>query len=100
MKKYNVSFPGTTHDPAVLHEGDNLSERLSVRNSPLLFGCRAGICGTCLIEIESGWDELTPPQELEREALDIYAPGNAKARLACQIAIDANIAVRKIKAIE
>ncbi|MBC6436085.1 2Fe-2S iron-sulfur cluster binding domain-containing protein, partial [Nostoc sp. HG1] len=29
----------------------NLSEHLTIQNSPVLFGCRTGICGTCLVEV-------------------------------------------------
>ena len=47
-----VAFPGSSHGAVRLNKGDNLSEQLTVQNSPVLFGCRTGICATCLSEVE------------------------------------------------
>jgi ferredoxin len=94
---HRITFPDTTHQPVSLPEGTNLSEQLSILNSPLLFGCRTGICGTCLVQVEDGVDSLKAPDFDETEALEIYAPGNGKARLACQIFLNCPIALRKIE---
>lgn len=97
MKTYTITFPDTHYAPAVLPERSNLSETLTIMNSPMLFGCRSGICGTCLIQIEESYEQLIPPTTEECEALEIYAPGNMKARLACQVSLVADIALRKIQ---
>lgn len=97
MKTYTITFPDTPHPPTVLPEGSNLSETLTVMNSPMLFGCRSGICGTCLVQIEEGYEQLIPATAEEREALEIYAPDNAKARLGCKVSLVADIALRKIQ---
>lgn len=97
MKTFTISFPDTQHAPATLPEGANLSETLTVVNSPMLFGCRAGICGTCLIQVETGYENLTPPSADEQEALEIYAPGNDRARLGCQMLLTADVAIKKIR---
>ncbi len=70
--------------------GHGLAEHLSVRNSPVLFGCRTGICGTCLSRIEG---EALPPDAGEREMLDIYAPGLPDARLLCQVRLTGDVTV-------
>jgi ferredoxin len=76
----------------------SLPLHLTVLNSPLLFGCRSGLCGTCLIEVECSPEAaLEPPEATEREALDLYAPGNPRARLACQLALCADVRIRKIE---
>lgn len=92
-----IEFPSTSHEAVSLPNGANLAEELTVVNSPVLFGCRTGICGTCLVQIQSGQDSLTPPDEAEREALEVYAPGIENARLACQIALTSNISLIKIE---
>ena len=46
------------------------------------FGCQAGSCGTCVITVESGMDNLWPRNELEE---DMRLRGNE--RLACQARI-------------
>ena len=95
--EHRISFSPASHPPVSLERGAVLSEHLSVENSPLLFGCRTGICGTCLIEVEETTNgELTRPAADELELLEIIAPGNLRARLACQVALRADIRIRYI----
>jgi ferredoxin len=97
MRAYQVSFSGVTHEAVTLDGGAILSEHLTIANSPVLFGCRTGICGTCLIEIEEEQNgQLRTPSADELELLDIIAPDLARARLACQIALSADIRIRYI----
>lgn len=92
-----ITFPNTDHQSISLPEGTKLSEQLTIINSPLLFGCRTGICGTCLVQVEEGADALQAPEPDEQEALEVYAPGNSRARLACEIFLNAHIALKKIE---
>ena len=97
MTTHRVEFPGTAFAAVDLPDLASLPLHLTVLNSPLLFGCRSGLCGTCLIEAEpAGLEPLEPPDAAEAEALEIYAPGNPRARLACQLALTADVRVRKI----
>lgn len=94
---YHVSFSPATHPPVTLDGGAILSEHLTIANSPVLFGCRTGICGTCLIEVEAEHNgQLRAPAADELELLDIIAPDIARARLACQIALSADIRIHYI----
>jgi ferredoxin len=96
MKLHRVEFPGTIFAPLELPDLASLPLHLTVQNSPLLFGCRSGLCGTCLIEIEA--DEPMPAPDLaEVEALEIYAPGNPRARLACQLLVSSDLRIRKLE---
>ena len=96
-KQYVVAFPDSDHSPILLEEGSNLSRNLTAANSPLLFGCRAGICGTCLSEITDIHNgTLALPLAHEQDLLDVIAPGNAKARLACQINLTASISIKPL----
>lgn len=98
MSDYLVEFPETKYPSVRLEEGAELSCELDAVNSPLLFGCRSGLCGTCLVEIEpNGETLLDVPAPEEREALEVYAPGNERARLACQIRLSCGIRVKKIE---
>ena len=97
MKNHRIEFPDTRFDAVELPDLADLPLHLTVQNSPVLFGCRAGLCGTCLIEVEPLTEEALEPADAdEAEALGIYAPGNPKARLACQLVLTAGIKVRKI----
>jgi ferredoxin len=73
-----------------LNKYDNLSEHLTVQNSPVLFGCRTGICGTCLVSIKG---DIPPASEEEKEILEIFASLNHHARLACQIQLTNDIEI-------
>lgn len=95
MKNVRVEFPGTSYAPLELPNFASLSLNLDVHNSPLLFGCRSGLCGTCLVEVDADVP-LLPPDAGESETLDLYAPGNPRARLACQLVLSANVRIRKL----
>ena len=96
QKKYAIYFDNEKHPVLQLPEGSNLSEVLTICNSPVLFGCRTGICGTCRIRldvIDGKIDESSPE---ERELLRIVCAGDARARLACQIRLTADIKISSI----
>ena len=73
--------------------GVNLSESLNASNSNILFGCRTGICGTCLVKVIEGTDGLEPPSEDEKEFLEIVSEGEEGLRLACQLSPNTNLKV-------
>ncbi|MGM3309233.1 2Fe-2S iron-sulfur cluster-binding protein [Anabaena sp. WFMT] len=60
----------------------------------ILFSCRNGVCGTCLIEVMSGMENLSPVMEEERILLDILAPENPHIRLACQCVVKDDVCIR------
>ncbi len=90
-----IEFPGTDKQAVELREGDNLSEKLTIHNSPILFGCRIGICGTCAIEVLESDKPLPERTYDENEFLGALAPGRDDVRLACQIKINTNIKIKK-----
>jgi ferredoxin len=91
MNKHIIRFPESNYQPIILEKHEKLSEHLTVQNSPVLFGCRTGICGTCLVVVEG---DIPPPSEEEKEILEIFAPGNQQARLACQIDLTNDIEIK------
>jgi ferredoxin len=91
VSEFKVRFPGTNFPELTVPEGFSLSRNLDVQNSPILFGCRTGICATCICLLEGA---LSPPTDDEREVLEIFAPDEPKARLACQVRVDANLSIQ------
>ncbi|PIK15762.1 2Fe-2S iron-sulfur cluster-binding protein [Halobacteriovorax sp. JY17] len=79
-----------------VESGKHLSELLTASNSPILFGCRTGICGTCLIRVHDGKENINPPCADEAEFLEIVAEGDSKMRLACKVIINGNINIEYI----
>ena len=92
--KFSVTFDDDNYGSVALPGGKVLSEDLNIKNSPVLFGCRTGICGTCVVEVLEGAEQIEPPDEDELEILELYAAGRQNARLACQIDLQANIKLR------
>ena len=89
-----VSFPRTDYPPITLQHHQSLSEHLTIQNSPVLFGCRTGICGTCLVEVIG---DIPAALADEREMLDTVAPNVENARLACQIEITTNVEICRLQ---
>lgn len=89
--KYLVTFRGEMHPPVEVSPGRSLALELDASNSPLLFGCHEGVCGTCVVEVEG--TGLPPADDEERELLDIVAPDSPGARLACQLDVRGDICI-------
>ncbi|MCA9556155.1 MAG: (2Fe-2S)-binding protein [Myxococcales bacterium] len=88
-----LRFPGTAFEPLEVPAGCDLSEHLTVMNSPLLFGCRTGLCGTCACVLEG---EAPPPDADELEVLEAWGATTPGARLACQLRLEADADLRAI----
>ena len=95
MARHRISFPGSGFADLVLPAHSPLTLHLGPANSPVLFGCRAGLCGTCLVSVEVLSGRLAAPDAAEADALEVYAPGTPTARLACQIDLTADLAIEK-----
>lgn len=52
-------------------------------NSGIIYGCREGDCGTCLMKVVEGMENLSEPSALETRVLKEHFVG-PDARLACQ----------------
>ena len=79
-----ISFPDSDYASLTLDAHTPLADTLTVQNSPILFGCRTGICGTCLVSVIG---DVSPPSPDEQELLDVLAPNHPNARLACELDI-------------
>lgn len=93
-QQYIVSFSDTKYPPITLEAHQKLSEHLTIQNSPVLFGCRTGICGTCLVLVNG---ETSPPSAEEREVLEVLAPEHPNARLACQLELTSHLEITHLK---
>jgi ferredoxin len=62
-------------------------------NSGIIYGCREGDCGTCLMRVVKGWENLTEPSVLEDKVLREHFAGR-HFRLACQAQVLGDIVVR------
>jgi ferredoxin len=92
-----VHFPGAGCPPVRVPRGPHLSEYLTPENSPVLFGCRTGICGTCVVTVVVlGGGTLAPPTDEEMEVLSLVCPDHRGARLACQLDLTTDVGVAPV----
>ena len=62
--------------------------RLNILNGKcsILFACEEGVCGSCLVTVKEGIENLEPPSEQEKETLRNFGAGENQ-RLLCQAVI-------------
>jgi ferredoxin len=65
-----------------LPDGAAIAEACEEAGVP--FACTEGVCGTCVIEIKDGTENLSSPTQ---EELDFLGDGTCGERLACQCKI-------------
>lgn len=68
-----------TGEEVELEPGSSIAEVCEEQGVP--FACTEGVCGTCVIEIVEGEENLTDPTQ---EEADFLGPGVTDERLACQ----------------
>lgn len=73
-----------------IESGKLLSQALDASNSPILFGCRTGICGTCLVKVIDGHENISMLTEDEKDYLELL-PDPSDLRLACQFMCTNNV---------
>ena len=66
-----------------------ISEKVS---SGIVYGCREGDCGTCLMKVEDGWENLSTISVIEDKILRESAAGK-HYRLACQAQVLGDLTV-------
>jgi len=71
----------TTDDEETLADGSRIQE--ACENVGVPFACTEGICGTCVIEVEEGMENLSPFTQEE----DDFLGQRGCERLACQCKI-------------
>lgn len=58
----------------------------------IVYGCREGDCGTCMMKVEEGWENLSTPSIIEDKVLRENLAGR-NYRLACQAQILGDVTV-------
>jgi ferredoxin len=89
----NIKFADSRFESIGIPAGQPLAEVLTVQNSPVLFGCRTGICGTCVVGVTG---DVVEASEDELEILELYAADNPMARLACQLLVRGDVVMTSI----
>lgn len=88
--------------PKVTFKTDNITVEVAAGTSlvdvadqveaSLPFGCRDGLCGTCIMTVLEGLDQMAPMSDDERETLENYE-ATPNQRLGCQTNVTADLTI-------
>lgn len=91
MAKAKVTFKDiniSVHVPV----GTRIIEVSEKIGAGLIYGCREGDCGTCLMKVDEGWNNLSTPSVVEEKILKENLAGKHN-RLACQAQVLGDVTV-------
>lgn len=72
------------HNEEEVELPDNSPIAEACEDAGVPFACTEGVCGTCVIEVKEGQENLTEPTQEEK---DFLGEGTCHERLACQCKI-------------
>ena len=87
----------STGEAFSLPHNAHLSDAAELQLAGLVFGCRAGMCGICVIEVQDGASNLSPCEDDEEMLLESLGHVEAGKRLACQCRLRGDITIRKVE---
>jgi ferredoxin len=68
-------------------DGENLKKIIRDNSWAIPFGCEDGICGTCLVRVVEGFENLSELSEKEKMTLPAMGLDDGIHRLACQCSV-------------
>lgn len=96
MNRITIHFDDEDYDPIDAEKDSWVSMVLDHQDSPVTFGCRSGLCGTCAVEVSENARPLPPPDEGEQETLDLVWPGRKNLRLACLLKASCDMKLKPV----
>ena len=89
MPKVEITTDNKTIDVC---DGYPLIDMCDQHETSILFGCRDGACGACMIRVIDGAENLSTMQDHERDFLETMA-AEEDERLACQCRVTGDIKI-------
>ncbi|BBH53370.1 2Fe-2S iron-sulfur cluster-binding protein [Fluviispira sanaruensis] len=75
-----------------IEQGAAIIDVCETEETSILFGCRDGACGACMIRVLENPENLSPMEEHERDFLETMA-AREDERLACQCKVLGDVTV-------
>jgi ferredoxin len=92
MPKITILRNGKTYEVAA---GSNFLEFCQDQDVPHDFGCTVGSCGTCVLVLEKGAENVSPASPEEKETIEMCTSVKG-ARLGCQMKVVGDVTVRAL----
>lgn len=87
MPKVTITTDDMTID---VNDGYKLIDLCEEHDTSILFGCRDGACGACMVKVKSGAEHLSPMGDDEKDFLETMA-AEPDERLACQCVVNGDV---------
>lgn len=87
-----ITFQNTGQSAECEADG-SLRDVIQNEGWPIPFGCENGICGTCLITIGAGKENLSAVEEIEDMTLQAMGMRDEEHRLACQCKVKGDVEI-------
>ncbi len=87
-----VKFTNSDEEVEV-DEGTALKDVTKDNGWPIAYGCEDGVCGTCIVEVKEGKENLNETEDMERQTLEIMGMEGGCHRLACQCKVKGDISI-------
>ena len=72
--------------------GASLTQIAEDSGAGIVFSCKAGVCGSCLVNVLRGMDNLSQKTDVEKATLDGLA-AKPNQRLACQVIVKGDVEI-------
>ncbi|MBL4693768.1 (2Fe-2S)-binding protein [Candidatus Gracilibacteria bacterium] len=83
-----VTFNGEAEEA---QENEELKEVTKRAGWPIAYGCEDGMCGTCIVKVNSGATAMGEIGDKEGQTLDIMDMKDGAHRLACQCKVGGDL---------
>ncbi|MDA1060203.1 MAG: 2Fe-2S iron-sulfur cluster-binding protein [bacterium] len=83
-----------TGDQADAEEGGSLKDLTKNQGWPIAYGCEDGVCGTCIVEVKEGKENLNEMEEVEDQTLDMMGMKDGNHRLCCQCKVKGDVSIK------
>jgi ferredoxin len=75
-------------------EGAELKDITREKGWPIAYGCEDGACGTCIVEVEEGAENLGEMSDMEKQTLEVMMMNDGQHRLACQCKVKGDVKIK------
>ena len=60
---------------------------------PIAYGCEDGVCGTCIVKVVEGKENVSKIEDQEAQTLDMMCMNDGEYRLCCQCKANGDITI-------
>ena len=80
-------------EEANAEDDGRLQQTIQTAGWPVAFACEDGVCGTCLIHVTEGAENLSEMDEREKQTLEMMGMDDGEHRLACQCKVKGDVTI-------